>query len=97
MIDRLTDEELDRERQYLESTEERLKDLEARRLDLDSSYVQQKWKVVGDRKYLSPIIREALQLRELLQNDIAESQSKIETEEEWRKTDKSSRRRKTQD
>ncbi|MXW83577.1 MAG: hypothetical protein F4246_10915 [Rhodothermaceae bacterium] len=91
MIHRRTDKELDRERQYLESTEERLRDLEAHHSDfLDSSYVQQKWKVIGDRKYLPPDIRGALELREKLQKWIAESRIKIETEEESRRIDKSS-------
>ena len=92
MIDRLTDKELDREKLRLESFEEALKNLysDTPASILDSSYVQQKWKVVGDRKYLSPIIRGALQHREKLLKWIAESHSKITAEEHWRKMDKSS-------
>ena len=98
MIDRLTDRELKQEKEHLESFAKQLYDLEKRTRDykLDSSYVQQKWKVVRDRKYLSPVIREALQRREMLQKVIALSQSKIETEEIWRKIDESSQRQENQ-
>ena len=52
MIDRLTDRELKQEKEHLESFTKQLNDLEKRTRDykLDSSYVQQKWKVVRDRR-----------------------------------------------